>query len=326
MERSVVAIVITWDSERYLDRCVEGLRDQTLKPREIVVIDNASDDNSVAIVERALPATRIIRNQENRGFSAAANQGIAMTDSEYILLVNPDLYLWPDYLRLLIDAMDSAGREYGAASGKLLRGTGSMITPNGMIDSKGIRMTRSGRHLDIGSGASDSAEVVESVGEVFGVSGAAPLYRRSFLHDVAVEGEIFDESFFAYREDADLAWRGRLFGWRALYVPAAVGHHVRRVTPEARKSLPASLNRHSVKNRFLLRLKNQGAFLAFRNAPFELWRDLTVLVATLTIERNSLPAWGWLWAHRKEIAHKRRIIQQRRKVSDRELSRWFAGR
>ena len=140
---------------------------------------------------------------------------------------------------------------------------------------------------------------------------------------MAIDGEIFDEDFFAYREDADLAWRGRLFGWRALCEPRAVAYHVRRVTPEARHSLPAGINMHSVKNRFLLRLKNEGMYLALRNAPFELTRDLIVLLAALTVERSSLPAFAWLWRNRARVLAKRRTIQSRRKVSDRELARWF---
>ena len=80
---------------------------------------------------------------------------------------------------------------------------------------------------------------------------------------------------------------------------------------------------HSVKNRFLLRLKNEGAWLALRNAPFELLRDLVVLFASLTIERTSLPAFAWLWRNRARVLAKRRAIQSRRKVSDRELARWF---
>src|SRR6185436_11965554 len=107
------------------------------------------------------------------------------------------------------------------------------------------------------------------------------------------------------------------------FVPDAIAHHVRRVTPDRRKELPAEINMHSVKNRFLLRLKNEGPYLALRNAPFELTRDLLVLGAALTIERTSLPAFGWLWRNRKRILAKRRAIQSRRKVSDRELARWF---
>jgi hypothetical protein len=78
-----------------------------------------------------------------------------------------------------------------------------------------------------------------------------------------------------------------------------------------------------VKNRFLLRLKNEGMYLALRNAPFELTRDLIVLLAALTIERSSLPAFAWLWRNRARVLAKRRVIQSRRKVSDRELARWF---
>jgi GT2 family glycosyltransferase len=177
-------------------------------------------------------------------------------------------------------------------------------------------MTRSGRHLDINIRPAARTEV-------FGVSGAAAMFRLDFLRDAAIEGDIFDEDFFAYREDADLAWRGRLFGWRALCEPAAVAYHVRRVTPEARRALPASINMHSVKNRFLLRLKNEGAYLALRNAPFELARDLVVVAAALSIELTSLPALTWLWRNRARVLAKRRAIQSRRKVSDRDLARWF---
>ena len=159
--------------------------------------------------------------------------------------------------------------------------------------------------------------------EVFGVSGAAAVYRRSFINDVTINDEYFDEDFFAYREDADVAWRGRLFGWRALYVPEAIAYHVRTVTPERRRSLPAAINMHSVKNRFLLRLKNEGFYLALRNAPFELSRDLITIGAVLTIERSSLPALGWLWRNRRRILEKRRAIQRRRRVSDRALAEWF---
>lgn len=149
------------------------------------------------------------------------------------------------------------------------------------------------------------------------------MFRMAFLRDVAINGEVLDEDFFAYREDADLAWRGQLYGWRSMCEPNAVAYHVRRVTPEARRELPADVNMHSVKNRFLLRLKNEGLYLALRNLPFELARDLIVLVAALTIERTSLPAFAWLWRNRARVLAKRREVQRRRKVGDHALARWF---
>ena len=300
MGRLVSIVLVTWNSAQYLQRCYDAIRRQTHPEFELIVVDNASTDGS------AEQAT--IRNATNRGFAAAVNQAIAIAEGEFVQLVNPDCFLSPDYVSTLLTAFDDP--RVGSATGKLLRENGDGV------DSMGIRMTRSGRHLDIDD---DSVH-----GEVFGVSGAAAMYRMSFLKDVAIDGEIFDEDFFAYREDADIAWRGRLFGWKAVCEPRAVAHHVRRVTPEVRGSLPPEINMHSVKNRFLLRMKNEGAYLALRNAPFELTRDLMVIGAALTIERSSWPALTWIWRNRKRVLAKRRVIQSRRKVSDRELARWFA--
>jgi GT2 family glycosyltransferase len=309
----VSIVLITWNSAPYLQRCLDGIRRQTHSDRELIVVDNASADDSLSIVGEM--ATTVIRNAANRGFAAAANQGISASRGDYVLLLNPDCFLEPDYCAELVSSLEIAGGKFGSATGKLL-----LAEDPKRVDSKGIRMTRSGRHLDIAQGEED---VEDGDAEVFGVSGAAAMYRKAFLDDVAIEGQIFDEDFFAYREDADLAWRGRLMGWRAMYVPDAVAHHVRRVTPAARKSLPAVINMHSVKNRFLLRLKNEGMYLALRNAPFEWFRDAVTIGAVMTIERSSLPALGWLWRNRGRIAQKRRAVQSRRRVSDRALAEWF---
>jgi GT2 family glycosyltransferase len=270
----------------------------------------------VAIVRERAKATHII-NDTNRGFSAAVNQAVRIAGGEFVLLLNPDAYLEPEYISSLVAAL--TGQRFGMATGKLLQ------PETNLIDSKGIRMTRSGRHFDIGQGERDTPYVPAGTpgAEVFGVSGAAAMYRAGFIRDVAIGGEFLDEDFFAFREDADVAWRGRLFGWRAVYVPEAIAHHVRTVTPKKRHELSVAINMHGVKNRFLLRLKNEGLYLALRNAPFELTRDLVVVLATLTIERSSLPALTWLWKNRRRIMEKRRAIQSRRRVSDRDLAGWF---
>lgn len=318
----VSVVLVTWNSARFLPRCLEGVAGQTHVERELIVIDNASSDSSPALTGPL--ATRLIRNDTNRGFSAAVNQGIAAAKGDFVLLVNPDCFLQPRYIAELVSALDAAGERFGMATGTLLQAEGEGIRPTGTIDSMGIRMTRTGRHLDIGQGLpAEEPLVPANATEVFGVSGAAALYRMSFLRDVAAGGEIFDEDFFAYREDADLAWRGQLLGWRALHAPGAVAAHVRRVTPVRRGGLPAAINMHSVKNRFLLRLKNEGPRLALHNFPFELVRDAVAIGAALTVERSSLPAFGWLWRNRKRIIARRREIQSRRVVSDRELARWF---
>ena len=305
----VSVVIVTWNSAPFLRRCLAALAAQTYRPIELIHVDNASSDDSVAIVRGGAHATHII-NDTNRGFSAAVNQAVRVANGEFVLLLNPDAYLEPDYVASLVAAIDT----FGMATGKLLQ------ADSGLIDSKGIRMTRSGRHFDIDQGKRD---MLDAHREVFGISGAAAMYRTTFIREVTLGGEFLDEDFFAFREDADVAWRGRLFGWKAIYVPEAVAHHVRTVTPEKRRELSAVINMHGVKNRFLLRLKNEGLYLAIRNAPFELTRDLIVILATLTIERSSLPALTWLWKNRRRIMEKRRAIQSRRRVADRDLAGWF---
>lgn len=319
----VSIVLVTWNSAPFLRRCLEGVRLQTHETRELIVVDNGSTDDSVALVEG--DATRLLRNASNLGFSVAVNQALTVAEGTFVLLLNPDCYLQPDYVEQLVHALQSAGGAFGAATGLLIRASGHDIEPTNEIDSMGIRMTRSGRHLDLGQG--QPLDVARLPGreafEVFGVSGAAAMFRAAFLRDVVVDGQVFDEDFFAYREDADLAWRGRVLGWKALCEPAAVAYHVRRVTPEARRTLPDDINMHSVKNRFLLRIKNEGPYLALRNAPFELARDFVVLMAALTIERSSLPAFGWLWRNRARVLARRKAIQQRRRTPDGELAGWF---
>jgi GT2 family glycosyltransferase len=158
---------------------------------------------------------------------------------------------------------------------------------------------------------------------VFGPSGAAALYRVTALEDVAVNGQYFDEDFFAYREDADLAWRCRLMGWTSIYVPSAVALHRRRVTPERRSELPALINYHSVKNRFLLRFNNMTRSLYARDFFKITTRDLAVVGYVLLREWNSLPALGYIVRHWRRLWKKRQSIQSRRRAAGRELEPWF---
>ncbi|MGZ4810052.1 MAG: glycosyltransferase family 2 protein, partial [Thermoanaerobaculia bacterium] len=134
----VSIVVITWNSARFLPRCFAAIRAQTYKPIEVIVVDNASADDSAAL---AADFT-IIRNDTNRGFSAAVNQGIAVARGEFVLLCNPDAFLDATYVAELVHAMMPDDR-IGSATGTLFREEGDVV------DTAGIRMTRSGRHLDI---------------------------------------------------------------------------------------------------------------------------------------------------------------------------------
>ena len=148
---------------------------------------------------------------------------------------------------------------------------------------------------------------------------AAPCSRKS-----GRDGEYFDEAFFAYREDADLAWRAQWLGWRCLYVPEARGFHARRVLPERRASLPAAINMHSFKNRFLMRVKNMdaGTYCRFF-IPITL-RDLMALLYVLAREWTSLPGITLFFRALPRAWAVRRALRRHRRVAPADLRSWFS--
>jgi GT2 family glycosyltransferase len=144
------------------------------------------------------------------------------------------------------------------------------------------------------------------------------------IDDVTIDGEFFDPDFFVYREDADVAWRAQLMGWRCLYTPKARGYHVRKVLPGNRRALPPVINMHSVKNRFLMRIKNMTPDL-YRRYWWPIFaRDILVVGCCLVLEHASLEAFWFLAKNWKRVAAKRREIMRRRKASDAYLARWFS--
>ncbi|MGH9460318.1 MAG: glycosyltransferase family 2 protein [Vicinamibacteria bacterium] len=312
-------VVITYNSERDISRCLDSIGRQSYARLEVLIIDNDSGDRTEDIVRHHETSCRFVKNTRNIGFAAAHNQGIRLTAGELYLALNPDVELTPSFIEEMVRAM-AVDPLVGSVSGKLLR----FASENGgaVIDSTGIYMTPSLRHLDRGSGESDRGQY-DRLQYVFGASGAAALYRRRMLDAVSSDGECFDEDFFAYREDADLAWRAQLLGWRALYTPRAIARHERRVLPERRRSLPATVNMHSVKNRFLLRIKNQtpGELLALLLPS--LWRDLQVVVYVLLFERTSLPGLTFVPRHWDRLLAKRKWIQSRRTATTGQMLRWF---
>ena len=187
-----------------------------------------------------------------------------------------------------------------------------MIAQPPLLDSTGIYFTPNLRHLDRGNRAVDLGQY-DRPAYVIGGTGAACLYRATLIRDISIFGEFFDSDFFAYREDADVAWRAQLLGWQCLYTPDAVAWHIRTVTPENRRRLSAVVNRHSVKNRWLLRIKNATGSLYRRFWLAMTVRDMVVIGGCLLIEWKSLPAfwqvaklWRRTWAKRREIMRRRR--------------------
>lgn len=307
--------IVTFNSAQDIGACLESLRNQTFQNFRIHLLDNASVDDTIEKVSSN--DVDLVRSPSNTGFAKAHNDLIRAYPAEYILILNPDTILRPDFLERILSALD-ARPDAASATGKLLRLDG--VT----LDSTGIIMLRTQRHLDRGADEPDRGQF-DKPEDVFGPSGAAAVYRRKALEDVALNGQYFDEDFFAYREDADLAWRCRLMGWTSIYVPSAVALHRRHVTPERRSQLSSLINYHSVKNRFLLRLNNMTRSLYFRDAWQITTRDVAVVGYVFLREWTSIRALTYLLRNMPRLWRKRRQIQSRKRISGPELDRWFCN-
>ena len=319
----VSVTIVTYNSGRFIKRCLESVLEQKYANVEVVVIDNASTDGTVDILEPFADTCRIYYNEQNLGFAAAQNQAIALAQGEWILTCNPDVLLMPNFIQALVEAAH-VDPKVGTVCGKLLTIRASFDLPEKqLVDSTGIYFTPMLRHLDRGSQEVDNGHYL-NFEYVFGATAAAALYRKSMIDDISVQGEFFDPDFFVYREDADVAWRAQLMGWRCLYTPMARGYHVRNVLPGNRRALPAEINMHSVKNRFLMRIKNMTPDLYRKNWLSITARDLVVLGACLVREHSSLKAFVYLAKNWRRVLEKRREIMKRRRVKDEYISSWFS--
>jgi len=326
---ATAVIVVTHDHAGTLPACLDAVAALDPAPTEVVVVDNASSDGSAEIAaSRTDPPLKLIRETANTGFAAAVNRGLEETSSPWVLLLNPDCAPRPDFVAQLLDAVEQRSEADAIASvtGRLIRAADVDLNPSGILDAAGMVVTAEGRHFDRGAGEPDDARFTTPAW-VFGGTGAATLFRRVALDDVAYpDGQVMAESFFAYREDAELAWRLQWRGWRCLYAPDAIAIHGRGFRPESGRTGHELVNRLSVRNRFLLRLHCADLGWHLRCFPWWKIRDLMVIGACLTIELSSLPALGQVIRGRSEALARRRWVMSRRRVPSRHLSRWFRKR
>jgi GT2 family glycosyltransferase len=321
--KEVVSVtIVTYNSGRFIRRCLESVLAQRYPNIELIVVDNASTDGTTDILEPFEDRCTIVYNEENIGFAAAQNQAIALSRGEWVLTLNPDVLLLPAFVSNLLEAVPPDPR-VGTLCGKLLMVDASFEIPNQrVVDSTGIYFTPMLRHFDRGCLETDNGHYLKQE-YVFGATAAAACYRREMINDISVDNDFFDADFFAYREDADVAWRAQLLGWKCVYVPTACGYHVRKLRPGMRRGLPPEINMHSVKNRFLMRVKNVTPRVYLRNFIPATIRDIGILAYCLVLERSSLPAFYLFARDFGRVLHKRRLIQARRRVDDAYMSRWF---
>ena len=303
----VSVVIANWNGRHHLEVCLPALVRQSYPPHEIIVVDNGSTDGSLAWLAQQHPMVTVIANNHNSGFAVANNQGIRAAQGEYIALLNNDTRPEPGWLAALVRALE-ADTELGMAASLML-----FADRPTQVNSAGICVDRCGISWDRGGGQ-DAGAAAQDPLEIFGASAGAALYRRALFDDVG----LFDESFFAYLEDVDLAWRARWRGWRAVHVPQALVYHAHSATGREGSAFKTFwLSR----NKVLLIVKNYPAPHLWWWLPMILAYDALSLLNTLLRQRSLSALRGRLsgWAAAGRAWRQRRVVQGRARLTTRTI-------
>lgn len=308
MNPSVAISLVVYNGEAYLKRCLASIDAQTYREYTLTIIDNGSRDGSLALVKEYAPRAQLICEAENTGFSRAHNRVIRSTNAEFILILNQDCELELTYLERCVRAMRD-NITCASVTGSLMRMHGlTSVVQNGSIDTLGLCIHRTFHISNLGAGL-PAAAIPQASFTVFGVSATAALYRRTALDDVAYSKsgyrEYFDEDFFMYKEDVDIAFRLHQKGWRARCEVSARGHHVRSTSSLILSRAAQTINFFSYRNHFLFLIKNMTRSIALRYGLYIVvyeWVKLTYIALTEPRTLRAIPA---AWALRARMKAKR---------------------
>lgn len=334
MEKVKVTICLpTWNGQDYLPFLIKSLTDQTFKEWQLLVVDNGSSDNSVAVMSEYFPPAKIIKQKINIGFAKANNLLIKWSDSDYVLFLNQDIILEPDYLEKTVSFLD-ANPNAASVSGKLLHWDFNNLAKTKIIDSFGLKIDRRRAVLNIGQGQEDydPATKHEEAVEVFGLSGTVLLVRRRALESIKVpkiqdDFEYFDEDFFSYKEDVDLAWRFQLAAWDNYLLTTTAAYHHRTVggkqSVKGDRQKRGIVNRLSYRNHLAMLYKDSFAKNFFKDFFPIFWYELKKFVYFLIFERKTLLGFFELLKLKKRFEKKREYIKKYTKVKAEDIYLWF---
>jgi GT2 family glycosyltransferase len=305
----VTVSIVTYNSEHVIRSCIQQLARQSFKKFELVVVDNASKDKTVSILKKM--GVSVIQNKKNIGYAAAHNQIIRSAKGRYILTLNPDVFLDKNFLKEMIMSMDSAPSFIGSAAGLLLRVESAKLHSQ-IVDSAGLYL-RPNRRQGLYFEGKNRKTIFFRQHMILGPDGAAAFYRASMLQDISVLGEVFDEDFFMHKEDVDLVWRAQLYGWRSLFVPSAVGYHIRTFRSGRRAAVDSSLRYYGVRNRYLLLIKNEQFSELIKHIIPMTFYDVGIFFYILFFEHASFSAYTSTLMLAKKMFQKRKFISEQMK-------------
>lgn len=300
-------IIVNWNSGPLLKKCLRALSVQTIKPLDVVVVDNKSEDDSLKEITEEYPTVSIVVAEKNLGFAAANNLGIQFLSPEcqWVALLNPDAFPEPTWLESLEKAATQY-KEYSFFGSRLIDANNPAV-----LDGEGDVCHISGLVWRSNHGEKRDNSNCSSV-EIFSPCAAAAMYRK----DVFLEAGGFDEDFFCYIEDVDLGFRMRLLGHRCLYVPDSVALHVGSAVTGRRSDFSIY---HGHRNLVWAYIKNMPGMLFWLCLPLHLALTLfSILYFSFKGQAQVISRAKWdalkgipkMWRKRQEI-QSRRIISAR---------------
>lgn len=341
MKKPKISIVIIhYNTPQYLKTCLDSIFAQSYPNIEVIFIDNNSPNlTGLELVEKEYghhKNLQIVANAENSGYSGAANQGIKMAiegkdKADYVVITNPDIIYTPSYFEKVIARIEKDPK-IAAITGKVYKYDFEKKHPTKIVDTVGLFAYKNRRIIDDGQGILDIGQFSEEK-EIFGISGACPLYRREALEDVKIGDEYLDNDFFMYKEDVDISWRFLLFGWKCLYYPKATAFHGRGTGIYERFSTGSLLKNRNKLNRFQKKysFRNQLLMEMKNEMPETFWKDFGPIIAKkiltffyITLREPYL--WGSYIQYLKllpKILRKRKEIMAKKRLSAKEMSKWF---
>jgi GT2 family glycosyltransferase len=308
--RPRVSIIIpNWNGAHHLPVCLDSLRRQNYQDIEVIVVDNASQDNSLEVLEH-YTGVRTLRQSTNLGFTGACNVGLRAATGEFQILLNNDTETHPEWVAAIVRAFDDHS-EAGMVASKMLlfdqrdilHTAGDYVTPDGLAHNRGVWRKDAGQF---------NRRVY-----VFSACGGSAAYRRSMLDEIG----LLDEDYFFSFEDIDLAWRAQLAGWRCVFTPKAIVYHKLKASGGGKTA-----SYYDGRNRI---------FTLAKNYPKDMWKDhgKAVLSAQWHLVWSALKAWRGVEARATlrglmaglfgipRMLRKRRVVQTSRKVERLYLER-----
>lgn len=357
--------LVTWNGAKYVPALFESLRNQTYRDWKLVILDNASKDEMVLAMKKEIMnfpvEVEFIDSSENTGFAGGHNMLFQKTNSEYFACLNQDLFLEPECLGKLVKFLDTH-QDVAVVSPRLMKWNfstqlslfsfpsesfGNEIFTD-QIDSLGLKVLRSRRVREKYSGKlwqdikskmhlsfrAERFRENQTALEVFGVSGTLPCFRRSMITTISFSDHtFFDQSYHAYKEDVDLAFRLQSAGHRAFVLLDAVAYHDRSAAgPDSTSDRAAAGNKknqsewvkyHSYKNHVMTLYKNEYWQNAILDFPWILWYELKKFGYFLVFDRHVLSGLSEVWNLRKELKKKKTEIKQKRKIDFKEIRKWW---